>query len=152
MPEESGVAKPSPARFTPAFDHEQVRDFDAVRAALQNGETVVDARSAPRFRGEEPEARPGLASGHMPGARNVHYAALSDPQGRLVPPPKIRELFEQAGVDLSAPVVTTCGSGITAAVLLLALAEIGKEDVAVYDGSWVDWGSRRGAPIAKGLA
>jgi thiosulfate/3-mercaptopyruvate sulfurtransferase len=147
---ESGVATPKPAQFTASFSGDQVRDFEGVRAALSRGETVVDARSALRFRGEEPEPRAGVLSGHMPDARNLHYAALSDPTGRLVAPARIRELFKQADVDLSGPVITTCGSGITAATLLLALAEIGKSDVAVYDGSWTDWGSRPGAPIAKG--
>jgi thiosulfate/3-mercaptopyruvate sulfurtransferase len=151
-PKEAGEATPKPARFSATFSSDHVRDFEAVRAALANGETVVDARSAPRFRGELPEPRPGLPSGHMPGARNLHYGALSDARGRLVPPARIRELFKQANVDLSAPVITTCGSGITAATLLLALAAIGKDDVAVYDGSWADWGSRPGAPIAKGPA
>jgi thiosulfate/3-mercaptopyruvate sulfurtransferase len=120
-----------------------------VRTALGRGETVVDARSAPRFRGELPEPRPGLPSGHMPGALNLHYEKLSE-GGRIVAPEKVRKLFEEAKVDLSSPVITTCGSGITAAVLLFALARIGKDDVSLYDGSWADWGSRPGAPIATG--
>jgi thiosulfate/3-mercaptopyruvate sulfurtransferase len=148
---ETGEAKPTRRRFNARFSGEKVRDFEAVRAALQASETVVDARSAPRFRGELPEPRPGLPSGHMPGALNLHYDLLSD-AGRLVAPDKIRALFKQAGVDLSAPVTTTCGSGITAAVLLFALARIGKHDVALYDGSWSDWASRPGAPIATGSA
>ncbi len=151
-PKESAPVKPEPAHFAASLSRAKVRDFDEVRAALENGGTVVDARSAARFRGEEPEPRVGLLSGHMPGAKNLHYAALADANGRLVAPEKIRELFEQAGVDLSTPVITTCGSGITAAILLLALAEIGKDDVAVYDGSWTEWGSRPGAPVATGPA
>lgn len=150
-PKETGEARPTPARFNATFSHATVRDFAAVRAALAAGETVVDARSAPRFRGELPEPRPGLPSGHMPGALNLHYDLLSE-GGRLVAPEKIRALFEQAGVDLSAPLTTTCGSGITAALLLFALARIGKRDVALYDGSWTDWASRPGAPIATGPA
>jgi thiosulfate/3-mercaptopyruvate sulfurtransferase len=149
-PKESGLSKPRSAKFNADFLPDQVRDFAAVKDALARGVTVVDARSAPRFRGEEPEPRPGLPSGHMPGAKNLHYAALADSAGRLVAPDKIRKLFEDAEVDLSSPVITTCGSGITAATLLLALARIGKEDVALYDGSWADWGSRPGAPIVKG--
>jgi thiosulfate/3-mercaptopyruvate sulfurtransferase len=151
-PKESTPVTPEPAHFAASLSRAKVHDFDEVRAALENGGTVVDARSAPRFRGEEPEPRVGLPSGHMPGAKNLHYAALADPTGRLVAPEKIRELFERAGVDLSTPVITTCGSGITAAILLLALAEIGKDDVAVYDGSWTEWGSRPGAPVATGPA
>jgi thiosulfate/3-mercaptopyruvate sulfurtransferase len=149
---EAGEAKSKPARFKANFAPENVRDFDAVRDAVANGMTVVDARSGPRFRGEEPEPRAGVQPGHMPGARNVHYAALADSEGRLVAPRKIQKVFEDAKVDLSSPVITTCGSGITAATLLFALANIGKDDVAVYDGSWADWGSRPGAPIAKGPA
>lgn len=151
-PKEAGAATPKPARFAASFSPRQVRDFDGVRDALARGETVVDARSAPRFRGEEPEPREGLPAGHMPGAKNVHYAALTDADGRLVASERIRALFEEAKVDLSSPVVTTCGSGITAANLLFALARIGKDDVAVYDGSWTEWGSRPGAPVAKGPA
>lgn len=150
-PKQSGEVNPKPARFNAAFSPAAVRGFEAVRAALVAGETVVDARSAPRFRGELPEPRPGLPSGHMPGALNLHYDLLSD-GGRIVAPDRIRALFEQAGVDLSAPITTTCGSGITAAVLLFALAQIGKHDVALYDGSWADWASRPGAPIATGPA
>jgi thiosulfate/3-mercaptopyruvate sulfurtransferase len=150
-PTEAGEAKPKPARFTAQFAPEAVRDYEAVRDALARGNTVVDARSAPRFRGELPEPRAGVASGHMPGARNLHYDMLAE-DGRLVAPAKMRALFEQANVDLSEPVITTCGSGITAAVLLFALASIGKHDVTLYDGSWAEWGSREGASIATGPA
>jgi thiosulfate/3-mercaptopyruvate sulfurtransferase len=148
---EVGEAAPRPARFNASFARNKVRDFEAVAAALKRGETVLDARSAPRFRGELPEPRPGLPAGHMPGALNLHYEKLAD-DGHLLPPNKIRELFEAARVDLSSPVITTCGSGITAAVLLFALARIGKEDVTLYDGSWADWASRPASPIATGRA
>jgi len=149
-PKEAGTVTPKPARFATSFSPRQVRDFEGVSLALARGETVVDARSAARFRGEEPEPRAGVEPGHMPGAKNLHYAALTDADGRLVAPERIRVLFEEAEVDLSSPVITTCGSGITAANLLFALARIGKDDVAVYDGSWTEWGSRPGAPVAKG--
>jgi thiosulfate/3-mercaptopyruvate sulfurtransferase len=86
----------------------------------------------------------------MPGALNLHYEKLSDPAGKLVAPDTIRALFEDAGIDLAAPVITSCGSGVTAAVLLFALARLGKEDVALYDGSWTEWASRPDAAIAKG--
>ncbi|HSB37174.1 MAG TPA: sulfurtransferase, partial [Thermoanaerobaculia bacterium] len=109
---EAGETKPEPAHFVARFSPDKVVDFDGVRAALRRGETVLDARSTPRFRGELPEPRPGLPSGHMPGALNLHYDALSDASGRLLAPEKIRELFEDAKVDLSSPVITTCGSGI----------------------------------------
>jgi thiosulfate/3-mercaptopyruvate sulfurtransferase len=151
LPKETGEAKPEPAHFSASLSRAAVRDFNQVKEALQRGETVLDARSAPRFRGEEPEPRPELRAGHMPGAKNLHYAALAD-NGRLVPPEKIRELFQKAQVDLSSPVTTTCGSGITAAVLLFALATIGKHDVALYDGSWTDWAARKDAPVTTGPA
>jgi thiosulfate/3-mercaptopyruvate sulfurtransferase len=149
---EAGEAKPKPAHFAATLSPGKVVDFDGVRAALRRGEAVLDARSAPRYRGELPEPRPGLPSGHMPGALNLHYDALTDASGWLLAPEKIRELFEDAKVDLSSPVITTCGSGITAAVLLFALARIGKDDVTLYDGSWTDWASRPGAPVATGPA
>ena len=148
---EAGEAKPRPARFAASLAREKVRDFEDVRGALEQHQTVVDARGAPRFSGEAPEPRPGVRSGHMPGALNVHYEKLAD-SGRLVPPETIRKLFNEAHVDLSRPIITTCGSGITAAVLLFALAAIGKDDVTLYDGSWADWGSRPDAPIATGPA
>jgi thiosulfate/3-mercaptopyruvate sulfurtransferase len=151
FPKEPGEAKPKPAIFAASQPQGQVRDFHQVRAALGRGEQVLDARSAPRFQGELPEPRAGLPSGHMPGALNLHYDKLSD-AGRLVSPERIRALFQEAKVDLLEPVVTTCGSGITAAVLLFALANIGKDDVTLYDGSWADWGSRPGAPVATGPA
>lgn len=148
-PTKSDEAKPKPARFAANLDRSTVKTFEDVQAALGRGKTVVDARGAPRFRGEAPEPRPGLSSGHMPGARNLPFDKLAE-GGRLVAPEKIRALFEEAKVDLGAPVITTCGSGVTAAVLLFALARLGKNDVALYDGSWTEWASRPGAPIAKG--
>ncbi len=151
LAKESGEANPEPVHFSAVFSADAVRDFDQVKQALEHGETVLDARSAPRFRGEEPEPRPELRAGHMPGAKNLHYAALAD-HGRLVAPEKIRKLLQTAQVDLSSPVTTTCGSGITAAVLLLALATIGKNDVTLYDGSWTDWAARKDAPVATGPA
>jgi thiosulfate/3-mercaptopyruvate sulfurtransferase len=149
---ERGDVEPRPAQFHAALDRSAVRDIGQVRAALASGaETVVDARSAERFRGEAPEPRPGLSSGHMPGARNLPFDRLVE-EGRLVAPARIRALFEEAGVDLDRPITTSCGSGVTAALLLFALENIGKSDVAVYDGSWTEWASRPDAAIAKGPA
>ena len=131
-PLEAGEATPRPRRVrVPRCDARRVRDFDAVRAALDAGDAGCRRRAlgAPRFRGEAPEPRPGLPSGHMPGARNLPLRPARRDRGRLVPPEKIRKLFQDAGVDLDRPVVTTCGSGVTAAVLLFALANIGKDDV-----------------------
>ena len=152
LPLESGEAKPEPAQFNPSFSRDTVRSIEDVRRHLAAGDaTIVDARAPARFSGEAPEPRPGLPSGHMPGARNVYYEALAD-GGRLKQPDEVRKVFEDAGVDLSSPVVTSCGSGVTAAVLLFALASLGKTDVALYDGSWTEWASRLGATIVKGPA
>jgi thiosulfate/3-mercaptopyruvate sulfurtransferase len=151
-PLEPGEAHPALATFRARFDPGVVADFEAVVTALKGSATVVDARSAPRFRGESPEPRAGVRAGHMPGARNAHYEGLLDGRGRLRTPEEIRKIFQNAGVDLSRPAITTCGSGVTAATLLLALEEIGKTDVRLYDGSWSEWGSRPDAPVATGDA
>jgi len=128
-----------------------VRDIDQVRAVLASGaEQVVDARPAARFTGETPEPRAGLRSGHMPGARNVPFGALVTTDGTLAAPGEIKAAFEAAGVDLTRPITTSCGSGITACVLALGLARIGRDDVAVYDGSWTEWGGRQDTPVASG--
>jgi thiosulfate/3-mercaptopyruvate sulfurtransferase len=105
-------------------------------------EQVVDARSRGRFEGTEPEPRAGLRGGHIPGSLNLPYETLYRPDGTLLPPDALRAAFIDAGVDLGKPITTTCGSGITASVLALALHVIGRPEVAVYDGSWTEWGGR----------
>ncbi|MEM7775837.1 MAG: 3-mercaptopyruvate sulfurtransferase [Pseudomonadota bacterium] len=137
--------EPTPKRtekhFTPRFNAALVRDIDDMKAAVSSGtEQIADARSPGRFRGEEAEPRAGLRAGHMPGAVNVHYAALLNNDGTLKSEADLRAAFEAAGVSLAQPIVTSCGSGVTAGVLTLALAVLGQTDVAVYDGSWVEWG------------
>ncbi len=148
-PVESGAAQPKAKFFTAIPRPDMVRDFDAVMGIVKDGRAqLVDARSASRFTAEEPEPRAGLRGGHMPGAINVHYRTLIATDGTLKPPAEIRSAFSR--VDLNKPVVTTCGSGLSAAVLMLALAEIGKRDVALYDGSWTEWGGRPEAPVVRG--
>jgi thiosulfate/3-mercaptopyruvate sulfurtransferase len=135
----------------PMFDERLVRDLDAVRQTLQERSSqVVDARPAGRFLGDTPEPRTGLRSGHMPGARNVPFASLLDADGRLKSEGELRTAFRDAGVDVGGPIVTTCGSGVSAAVLALALATLGREDVAVYDGSWTEWGGRTDTEVVTG--
>ena len=146
---ESGPAHPKAKFFTAIPRPDMVRDFDAVMGIVKDQSAqMVDARSASRFTAEEPEPRAGVRGGHMPGAINVHYRKLIADDGTLRPPAEIKAAFSK--VDLDKPVVTTCGSGLTAAILTLALAEIGKRDVALYDGSWTEWGGRPEAPVVRG--
>ncbi|MBS0361151.1 MAG: 3-mercaptopyruvate sulfurtransferase [Proteobacteria bacterium] len=151
-PVESGPARQRPARvFHPRFDPDAVRNLAAVRANLDTGAfQLVDARPAARFRGEAPEPRAGLRSGHMPGALNLPWSGLINPDGTMKSGGELRAAFLAADVDLDGPIVTSCGSGVSAALLALALARLGREDVAVYDGSWTEWGGRADTPIATG--
>jgi thiosulfate/3-mercaptopyruvate sulfurtransferase len=134
--------------FTARLNSLMVRDKDEVRRALQTGQAeIADARSPGRFAGTEPEPRAGLRSGHMPGARNLHYARLLNPDGTLKDEAAIMAALGEAGIDLSRPVVTSCGSGVTAAILNLGLERVGHKDHGLYDGSWSEWGADPALPV-----
>ncbi|QXT39905.1 3-mercaptopyruvate sulfurtransferase [Gymnodinialimonas ceratoperidinii] len=118
-----------------------VKDVTQVASASKLGDwQIVDARAPARFRGEEPEARPGLRAGHIPNSKNVHYATLFNADGTMKEGDALRAAFEAGGVDLDKRIITTCGSGVTAAILMLGLARLGHENVSLYDGSWAEWG------------
>jgi len=143
---------PRERHFTPRRDTTLVRDVTEVaRAAKLENEQIVDARSPSRFAGEAPEPREGLRAGHIPGSRNVFYSDLLD-NGVMKQPDALRAVFEAGGVDLEKPVLTTCGSGVTAAILALALQRLGHRDWSLYDGSWTEWGAFDELPIATGPA
>lgn len=128
-----------------------VKDVTQVAHAAKLGEAeIIDARPAPRFRGDVPEPRPGLRQGHIPGAKNLPYAELLTPDGTLKAPAALKSAFEAIGVDLAKPAITTCGSGVSAAILLLALERIGHRNHALYDGSWAEWGMYDDLRVATG--
>jgi thiosulfate/3-mercaptopyruvate sulfurtransferase len=150
-PVETGWREPAHGEFKAHPRPDLVRDLAQVRQLVEaGGEQLVDARSAVRFRGEAPEPRASLRAGHMPGALNVPWSLVVQANGTLAAPEALLTAFSAAGVDLSAPIVTTCGSGISAALLALGLARIGRDDVAVYDGSWTEWGGQPDTPVATG--
>ena len=151
-PVEAGDATPSPKIFHAEFDAARVRSLADMRQLVADPSvTIVDARPAERFRGEQPEPRAGIRAGHMPGSRNIPAGSLIA-DGRLKSAPEIEAAFSAADVDPSKPIVTSCGSGVTAAILTLALGTIGAENVALYDGSWTEWGGTPDAPVVTGSA
>ncbi len=151
-PLESGDAHPKPRVFTPRLDESFIASLDEVRAALADGSAqVVDARPADRFRGDAPEPREGLRSGHMPGSLNLPFVDIVE-HGRLKSPEALKETFAAHKIDLMKPIITTCGSGVSAAILALAVEEAGGKVEGLYDGSWAEWGGREDCPVATGPA
>ncbi len=149
-PLEQGGSKREPKKFKAEMNVGAVAMLADVRMALTDDSVqVVDARSAERFSGKAPEPRPGLRSGHMPRSFNVPFAKLIE-NGHLAPRPRIEKAFKDAGVDLDKPIITTCGSGLTAAILTFALDAVGKEAKGLYDGSWTEWGGRPDLPVERG--
>lgn len=143
---------PKAASFEPDFQASRVLDFQTMLETVAQGSNqIADARGPGRFTGEEAEPRAGMRSGHMPGARNVPYASLSE-NGYFKNLDQLRATLVKAGIDPQQPVVTTCGSGVTACVIALALASLGNDQVRIYDGSWSEWGARADTPVVTGGA
>jgi thiosulfate/3-mercaptopyruvate sulfurtransferase len=153
-PVQSGEIKAKPATFKATFDARRVRSMQQmIDNVASKAEQVIDARAPDRFEGRVAEPRPGLRSGHIPASRNVPYNQLFDAlTGAMKPLDELRKAFVGAGVDPDRPIVTSCGSGVSAAVLTLALYRLGVRGTALYDGSWSEWGQANGPPVATGPA
>ena len=151
-PLDAEPAQARPRTFSAGFRPELVRDLEQVRALLgRPGAQILDARGAGRFQGTEPEPRPGVRGGHMPGSLNLPYKTLCDEASFcLKPAAELEALYRQTGIDPARPVVATCGTGVTASILALGLYLLGNEAAAVYDGSWTEWGGRADVPVAAG--
>lgn len=139
---------PAAANFDASWKKDAAIFFEEMKDIVAAQKTqILDARGPGRFNGTEAEPRPGMRAGHMPGAINVHYATLLNPDGTFKSAEELRTIFAQKDVNLHAPIATTCGSGVTAAIILVALALIGKTDTRLYDGSWSEWGSKSDTPV-----
>lgn len=150
-PVEDGKVTRPERHFTARLNNRAVTDLDAMRAIVESGSRqVLDARAGARFRAEVKEPREGLRSGHMPGAFSTPFTELLNADGTMKSNDGLRQVFEDAGVDLSRPATTSCGSGVTAAVITLALTLLGHKDLSLYDGSWSEWGSRTDTPVVTG--
>lgn len=134
---------PRERHFTARFDQTQLRHIDQIRKLTQEPKAqIIDARSPSRFSGREKEPRAGLRSGHIPGSKNIYYASLFENDGTMKDQDTLRQIFKDADIDFNAPITTSCGSGVTACILALALDQLGHADVSVYDGSWSEWGAQ----------
>lgn len=153
-PLDDGAPVPRTTRhFSPLQNNELLRDVDDMKSYVsKKNMQIVDARPAGRFEGNDPEPRPGVRRGHIPGAKNVPSAMIVNTDGTLKSRDELAKIFKDAGINPANPVVTTCGSGVTASMLSLALAVLGQTNAAVYDGAWAEWGQDNGLPIATGPA
>jgi len=148
LPTESGPVHHPPASFHATIQHEAVVNLSQLKDQLAKHQQILDARSAARFNGTAPEPRPGLSSGHMPGATSVPFTELVE-DGRLKPAEKLREYFSAKNVDLQQPITTTCGSGVTAAIIALSLEVVGAQNVSLYDGSWAEYAQQTDSVIER---
>jgi thiosulfate/3-mercaptopyruvate sulfurtransferase len=148
LPTESGPVHHAPATFHAKLNHEAVKNLSQLKEKIANHQQILDARSAARFNGTAPEPRPGLSSGHMPGATSIPFTELVE-DGRLKPADKLQELFAAKKIDLQQPITTTCGSGVTAAVIALGLEVVGAQQVGLYDGSWTEYAQQPDSVIEK---